>query len=109
MGRNFPYIDTFDHEGTAVVNAMYDLTSGLFEHLEITSPMDVDKRVAYTQRILRGTALWKYKDVQLKCKQLAKDLARDIWILGKLKELSKDILWTWAKCGGIGYSRDAYL
>ena len=37
-----------------MVNAMHDLSSGVFEHLEITSHMDVDQRVAYTQPILRG-------------------------------------------------------
>ena len=37
----FPYIDTFDHEGPTVVGALYDLTVGVFEHLEIACPMDV--------------------------------------------------------------------
>ena len=49
----------FDHEGPAVVSAMRNLTSGLFEHIEITSPMEVDQRVAYTQRIQIGVALNK--------------------------------------------------
>ena len=44
--RKFPYIDTFDHEGPTVVSAMRNLTSGVFEHLDIIPPMDVDKRVA---------------------------------------------------------------
>ena len=38
---------------------MRDLTVGVFENLGITSPMDVDKMLAYTQRILRGSALKK--------------------------------------------------
>ena len=50
--RKFPYINTFDHEGPVVVNAMRELTSGVFEHLEITSHMDVDQRLSYTQLIL---------------------------------------------------------
>ena len=37
--RKFPYIDTFDHEGPAVVSAMRELDVGVFEHLEITPPM----------------------------------------------------------------------
>ena len=53
----FPYIDIFYHEGPAVVNAMPDLTSGVFDNLYITSPMYVYQRVACTQRILRGSAL----------------------------------------------------
>ena len=55
--RNFPYIYTFDHEGPVVTSAMHKLTIGVFENLKITSPMDVDKRLAYTQSILRGAAL----------------------------------------------------
>ena len=34
-----------------VINATRDLTVGVFEHLEIISPTDADKRLAYTQRI----------------------------------------------------------
>ena len=48
---------------------MRKLTSEVFEHLEITSPMDVDQRMAYIQNILIGSALKKYKAVLLECKQ----------------------------------------
>ena len=41
MKRKFPYIDTFDHNGPVVIGAMHNLTVGVFEHLKITSPMDV--------------------------------------------------------------------
>ena len=51
----FPNINTFDHEEPEVVRAMRDLTTVVFEHLEITSPMDLYQRFAYTQRILRGS------------------------------------------------------
>ena len=40
--RKLPYIDTFDDEEPIVVNTRCDLTSGVFDHLEITSPMDVE-------------------------------------------------------------------
>ena len=43
--RNFPYINMFDHQGRTVVCSMYDLTSGVFKHLETTYLLDVDKRV----------------------------------------------------------------
>ena len=68
--RNFPYTNTFDHEGPAVVSAIRDLNVGVFEHLEITSPMDIYQRIAYIQRIMRGAALKKYKAVLEKCQQL---------------------------------------
>ena len=51
-----------------MVSAMRDLTSGVFEHLDTTFPMEVDQRVDYTQRILRGAELNKYKAVLLECK-----------------------------------------
>ena len=31
--RQFPYINTFDHEGPVVINTMCALTVGMFEHL----------------------------------------------------------------------------
>ena len=56
---------------------MRDLTSGVFDHLGITFPMDVYQRLACKQRILRGSALKKHKVVLVECKQSAKDLAGD--------------------------------
>ena len=47
----------FDHEGPAVVSAMHDLTSGVLEHSEINCHMEVEERIAYMQRILRGAEL----------------------------------------------------
>ena len=89
----FPYIDTFDHERSIVVSAMRNLTVGVFEHLEITSSIDEDQRVAFMQRILRLSALRKYRAVLVECKQLVKEIAGDKWDLGKLKGLSTDDLW----------------
>ena len=93
----FPLIDMFDREGPAAVNTMHELTSGVFENIYINSPMDVEKIVAYTQRILICSAIKKYKAVLVECNQLEKDLAVDSWNLGKLKELSTDNFWTWDK------------
>ena len=56
-------MDTFNREGPAVVIVMRDITIVFFDHLEITSPMDVDQRVSCTQRIIRGAALLNYKAV----------------------------------------------
>ena len=53
----FPYTDTFGNEGPVFINSMHDLTIGVFEHLEIISPIDMDKRLAYTQCILTVAAL----------------------------------------------------
>ena len=69
---------------------MRNISVGVFEHLEIASPMDADKRVAYTQRILRGSLLKHYRAVLVKCTQLAKELLGDKWEIGNLKRLSTD-------------------
>ena len=68
---------------------MRDLTSGVFEHLDITSPMYLDLRVAYMQRILRGAALKNYKAILVECKKSAKDLTGESWDLGA--DLAKEI------------------
>ena len=95
--RQFPYIDMFDQEGPIVISAMHDLTVGVFEHLEIISLTDVDKRLACTQRILRGAVLKKHWEVLVTCKQSAKELADDAWTLGDMSRLSAENFWTWAK------------
>ena len=77
---------------------MRNLTSGVFEHLMITFPMEVNQRV-----------LNKYKTVLLECKQLAKDLAGDKWTLGDLEALSNEYFSTWAKSGGLTCDGYAYL
>ena len=58
--RNLPFIYTFDHEVPIVIRAMQNLTVGVFEHLEITYIFDIDLRIKYTERILRGPALKKF-------------------------------------------------
>ena len=44
---NFPFIDMFDYEGLNMIHAMYDLTVGVFEHIDITPRMDFDLRIKY--------------------------------------------------------------
>ena len=82
---------------------MRDLNVGVFEHLDITSPMDVDKRLAYTKRILRGAALKKYREVLVTCRRLARELAGDDWTLSDLTGLSAEYFCTWAKTDTTGY------
>ena len=53
--RKSPFIDTFDPEGPVVINVMRDLIVGFFEHLDITSKMDLDIKPKYMEHILRGT------------------------------------------------------
>ena len=96
----------FDREGPAAVNTMHELTSGVFENIYINSPMDVEKIVAYTQRILICYAIKKYKAVLVECKQLAKDLAVGFWDLVEMNEISTNNLWNWANKDITGYDGD---
>ena len=74
---------------------MRDLTVGVFEHLEITSIMDVIRRVAYTQRILKGAAINNYREVLVGSRHLEKELDVDEWKLDKLGGLGEKDL----ECG----------
>ena len=88
---------------------MCDLTFRVFDHLEITSPMDLDKRVAYTQRIIRGAALKNYREVLVACRQLEKELTGYEWNLRELAGLSTEVFWTLAKTYTTGYDEHNYL
>ena len=88
---------------------MCDLTSRVFENLEIPYTMDVYQRVVYTQIILRGGAIKKYKGVLLECNKLAKDIVGYKWSLGDMKGISTEYLWTWAKSDGVGYHTDVKI
>ena len=54
---------------------MRDLMVGVFEHLYIIFVIDVDLRIKYTERILRGPAIKKFLHVLLECKESANGLA----------------------------------
>ena len=69
---------------------MRDLPVGVFEHLEITSPMDVEKRLDYTHRILIGVALKKHRVVLVTCRQSVKDITGDGWTLGIMTGLAAE-------------------
>ena len=107
--RKFTYIYTFDHEGPAFIIMMRDLTAVVCEHLEITYTMDVEKRLAYKQLILRGAALKNYQDVLVTCTQSAKEPTVDEWTLGKLTGISAEDILNWAKTDTTGYDGHDYL
>ena len=66
-------------------------------------------RINYTQSILRGSALKKYREVLVACKQLEKELAEDEWDIGKLAGLSTEDFWTWANTDTKAYDRHPFL
>ena len=81
----------------------------MFEHLETTSPTHVDKRLSYTQRILRGAALKKNHEVLVTCRQSAKELTGNEWTIGDLNRLSAEDFWTWVKMDTTAYDGHDYL
>ena len=60
----------FNREGPVMIITMRDITVRLFEHLDITSIMDLYLSIKYTKFILRGPALNKYWQVLVECKDL---------------------------------------
>ena len=44
-----------------MISAMCDLMVGVFEHLDITSIMNVDVMIKYTEHIMRGPTLKKHR------------------------------------------------
>ena len=88
---------------------MRDLKRGLFEDLEITFPLDVDKRVNYMQRLLKRLALNKYKTVLSECKASAKVIAGDQWTLSAKKYVIMEKFRTWEKLYSVEVSGDMYL
>ena len=97
----FPNIDTFDHQGTVGIRTMRVINSGVFEKLEIPSPLDIDKRVNCTKRLLRWLVLKKYKDILTECKETLKGISGGQWMIGEVKDGTMDRFWTWEKINRI--------
>ena len=92
-----------------MVCAICNLKIGVFEHLEITFPMNFYQRVAYTHRSLRVSALKEYNTNSAECKELAKGLARKQCTLVPTKDVTMDPFWTWKNTDANNDSRDMYL
>ena len=81
----------------------------MLDNLDITSLMDGDRGLAYTQRILKGYALKHYREVMILCRSLAKELAGNQWNLSKLSGISADVFWTWAKVDTKGHNGYTFI
>ena len=84
-----------------MIRAMRDLGFGVFKNLEITSVMDIYKRIKYTERIIRGSELKKYRHIMVKCKESEKGIVGYYWNLRLTKIVSMEKFWTWAKVDAI--------
>ena len=77
-----------------MVHAMREITIRVFEHLEITSPLDVDKRMNYMQSLLRGSTLKKYKTILTECKENTKGISGYQWKINEVKDVTMERFWT---------------
>ena len=75
---------------------MRNLTVGVLEHLKTTSAMDIDKNIKYMQRIIRGTALNKYKQVLVGYKESAMGRAEYQW---NIEAIAAWEICTWNRIG----------
>ena len=99
----------FDHTGYSLVCTMRDLKIGVFEHLEITLSLYVDKRINYTHPLLRGPVIKKYKTVRVECTELAKVISWYHWTLGARKYVTMEQFWNWENQDDINGSVHMYL
>ena len=96
----------FDHEGPTMINAIRNLTVEVYKHLEISSKLDLDLRIKYTERILKVPVLKEFPQFMLECKELDKGLAGCQWSLGLEKSVTMEQFWTCANVerrDGTGY------
>ena len=91
-----------------MICAMRDLTFRVFEHLEITPKMDVDKRIKCTERILRLLSLKEYIHIMEDLKEYAKGVAGDQWNLGVTNNVTMEQFLSRAKVGAIDILGDLF-
>ena len=77
-----------------MISTMRNLTVRLFERLEITSVMDIDKIIKYTEYILKQSLLNKNRKVLAECKKSEKGASGYQWTIGLSKGYSMEQLWT---------------
>ena len=99
----------FDHEVPILVNGMRNISVGVFEHLYITSKLDVYQNIKYNERTLIGPELNKYIAPLLAWKETAKDFSKYQWTCGSAKDISIGNFWVWAKAYGLGTDRDPMI
>ena len=72
---------------------MRNLTVGVFEHLSITSSLDVYVRMKYIEIILKVSALRKFKHVMVFLKEKGKEEGGDNWTMVEPKYVSMEEFW----------------
>ena len=73
-----------------MVSAMWDITVGVFENMDITSKLDIDKRVKHTEGILIVPALKKHFASLVHCKDMAEEFSSNHWTFGSARYSSME-------------------
>ena len=76
-----------------MINVMHDLIVRIFEHLDITSKLELYLRVKYTERIISNAYLKKYRQVLLVRKEKDIGVADKKWIPKADKNFIMDQIW----------------
>ena len=79
----FPAIKYFDHQGPKIVCVICRIMVRLFEHLGMTTWKGIDQRWMFVEEFYNGTALIKFSNVVLSCKEIARDEAGYQWGRGE--------------------------
>ena len=79
----FPVIKYFDHQGPKIVCVICRIMVRLFEHLGITTWKGIDQRWMFVEEFYNGTALIKFSNVVLSCKEIERDEAGYQWGRGE--------------------------
>ena len=72
---------------------MRNLTVGVFEHLSITSSLDVYVRMKYIEIILKVSALRKFKHVMVFLKEKGKEEGGNNWTMVEPNYVSMEEFW----------------
>ena len=80
---NLLVIKYFDHQIPKIVSVLRRIMVRLFEHLGITTWKGIDQRWMFVEEFYNGTALIKFSNVVLSCKEIERDEAGYQWGRGE--------------------------
>ena len=82
---------------------MNNLATRVFGHPEITSKIDLDIRIKYTDKILSNSAIHQFKMVLLACKETAWGFSGDYLTIRVANNITMEQLWGWSKVDVMGH------
>ena len=97
----FPIIKYFQHEGHIVVGVIYNITAGIFEHLDIIYLYHIDRRWIYFDQVLMGPALITLRNYVLFCKYISEETSGKHWSLGEPYNVVLGYFWDSCNVDGL--------